>query len=232
MATYKYQQNVYEGASYGYVKYNIYPDFGSNVYVPAGTQITIEAEVFHKTVATKSFEIGITMPSLNTYKSIALNITIPKNTVKTFKVTFYMWQLNSSWSSSRVFNVNPFFVFNDAIDGLGSGQQTYWENYTTTQKIQYLAYSINPQIKEATFERYELDSSSYVKSDDGTYVYGKLLIRLAEGYTYSSISTARVYIKNENGVNLDIKYLSSSVLSSALSTNGYIENGPVICPVI
>ena len=39
MATYAYQQNMFDGASAGYVKYNISPDLGT--VVSAGTTITI-----------------------------------------------------------------------------------------------------------------------------------------------------------------------------------------------
>ena len=39
MATYAYQQNMFDGASEGYVKFNISPDLGT--VVSAGTTITI-----------------------------------------------------------------------------------------------------------------------------------------------------------------------------------------------
>lgn len=40
MATYKYQQNYYEGASAGYVKYNVTPDFGAALCVGETFEVT------------------------------------------------------------------------------------------------------------------------------------------------------------------------------------------------
>ena len=41
---YAYQQNMFDGASYGYVKYNISPDLGT--VVSPGTTITITGQAF------------------------------------------------------------------------------------------------------------------------------------------------------------------------------------------
>lgn len=41
---YSYQQNVYEGASYGYVQYNISPDIGTPI--SAGTTVTITGKAY------------------------------------------------------------------------------------------------------------------------------------------------------------------------------------------
>ena len=48
---YSYQQNVYEGASYGYVQYNISPDIGTPI--SAGTTVTITGNNY-----TITFTIG------------------------------------------------------------------------------------------------------------------------------------------------------------------------------
>lgn len=55
MATYKYQQNLFEGSSYGYVKYNITPDFGTPV--APGEMITITGQAYCKNMAVKSIEV-------------------------------------------------------------------------------------------------------------------------------------------------------------------------------
>ena len=49
---YKYQQNIWEGASYGYVKYDISPDFGTPV--SAGTTITITGQAYFKNRVNKT----------------------------------------------------------------------------------------------------------------------------------------------------------------------------------
>jgi hypothetical protein len=43
---YAYQQNMFDGASYGYVKYNISPDLGT--VVSPGTTITITGQAYFK----------------------------------------------------------------------------------------------------------------------------------------------------------------------------------------
>ena len=65
MATYNYQQNIWEGASYGYVKYNISPDLGTPV--SAGTTITIVGQAYFKNRANKSLEVST--QAGNTFRS-------------------------------------------------------------------------------------------------------------------------------------------------------------------
>ena len=55
---YAYQQNMFDGASYGYVKYNISPDLGT--VVSPGTTITITGQAYFKNRANKSVEVSTT----------------------------------------------------------------------------------------------------------------------------------------------------------------------------
>ena len=80
MATYAYQQNVFDGASYGYIKYNISPDFGK--YVPPGTRVTITGQAYFKNSAKKSIEVETT--ASGQFKYAYVNVSIPKATVTSF----------------------------------------------------------------------------------------------------------------------------------------------------
>ena len=75
------------------------------------------------------------------------------------------------------------------------------------------------------FERYSLSGSSYVKNDEGTKVLGKLAISLAEGRTVSDITIANVVVTDDAGTSQTLT-ISSSVLTAALSANGYVESSP------
>ena len=113
MADYKYQQNLFEGASYGYVKYNITPDFGTPV--APGEMITITGQAYCRNMAVKSIEVIST--ASGTYKSSYINKSISKGTTATFTITFPMWTLSSSWGSGRILSAPIEFTFWSAVDG-------------------------------------------------------------------------------------------------------------------
>ena len=72
MATYAYQQNVWEGASYGYVKYNISPAFGTPI--SAGTTVTITGQAYFKNSAKKSLTVETS--ATGTYCDAVVNVNI------------------------------------------------------------------------------------------------------------------------------------------------------------
>ena len=218
MATYAYQQNMFDGASEGYVKFNISPDLGT--VVSAGTTITITGQAYHKSRANKCIEITTTASS--TYRSAFVNVNIPKATVTNFTLKFQMWELSSDWGTSRVVNALINFTLWSGANCDGNGDGTF---NTNSQAISYLTYRISPAAKSVDFERYALSGSSYVKNDEGSYVMGKLAISLAEGRTVSDITVAQVVITDDSGSS-QTKTISSSILSAALSANGYVEASP------
>lgn len=218
MATYAYQQNVFDGASYGYIKYNISPDFGK--YVAPGTRVTITGQAYFKNSAKKSIEVETT--ASGQFKYAYVNVSIPKATVTSFTLTFKMWELSSAWGTGRVLNAPiQFTMFSGANMG-GSGDGTV---AVAAQKISYLTYSISPTIKNAEFERYSLSGSTYKKNDEGSYVLGKLAISLASGRTASDITVKKAVVSSSAGTTQTIT-LSASVLTSALSASGYSETAP------
>ena len=187
---YAYQQNMFDGASYGYVKYNISPDLGT--VVSPGTTITITGQAYFKNRANKSVEVSTTAGA--TYRSSFVNVNIPKATATTFTLRFQMWELSDAWGSSRVVSAPLNFTLWSDANADGNGDQTF---NTSGQAISYLTYRISPAAKSVDFERYALSGSSYVKNDEGSFVMGKLAISLAEGRTVSDITVAKVVITDD-----------------------------------
>ena len=209
---------MWDGASYGYVKYNISPDLGT--VVSAGTTITITGQAYFKNRANKSIEVSTQASS--SYRSSFVNINIPKATATTFTLRFQMWELSDDWGSSRVVSAPLNFTLWSQTNCDGNGDETMNPNL---QAISYLTYRISPAAKSVDFERYSLSGSTYVKNDEGTKVLGKLAISLAEGRTVSDITIAKVVVTDDAGTSQTLT-LSSSVLTAALSANGYVESSP------
>lgn len=218
MATYAYQQNVWDGASYGYVKYNISPAIGTPV--ASGTTVTITGQAYFKNSAKKSLEVETSSGS--SYQSSYVNVSIPKNTVTNFTLSFPMWKLSSDWGTARIVDAPITFTLWSGANATGNGDGTMG---VAAQKISYLTFAILPVIKAAEFERYSLSGSTYKKNDEGTYVLGKLVISLAEGRTASDLSLKKVVVTSSAGTTQTIT-LSASVLTSALTSSGYVETSP------
>ena len=218
MATYAYQQNVWEGASYGYVKYNISPAIGTPV--PAGATVTITGQAYFKNSTKKSLQVETTAGS--SFESSYVNVKIVKGTVTDFKLTFPMWQLSSDWGTARIVDAPITFTLWSGANATGNGDGTVG---VAAQKISYLTFAIIPVIKSAEFERYSLSGSTYKKNDEGSYVLGKLAISLASGRTASDITVKKAVVSSSAGTTQTIT-LSASVLSSALSSSGYVETSP------
>ena len=218
MATYAYQQNVWEGASYGYVKYNISPAFGTPI--SAGTTVTITGQAYFKNSAKKCLSVETTAGS--TFCDAFVNLNIAKATVTNFTIKFPMWALSSAWGTTRVVNAPISFTMWNGVNCGGSGDGTM---KVAAQKISYLTYRISPAAKSVVFERYALSGSTYVKNDEGSLVMGSLAISLAEGRTASDITTATVSITGNDGSSKSLT-LPQSVLTAALSPSGYVESTP------
>ena len=215
---YAYQQNIWEGASYGYVKFNISPDLGTPV--SAGTTVTITGQVYFKNRVNKSLEVFTRSSRLS--RSAYVNVNIPKATATTFTLKFQMWELSDDWGTDRVVDAPiSFTIWSDSNCG-GNGDGTI---NADGNAISYLTYRISPAAKQVEFERYALSDSSYVKNDEGTYVLGKLAISLAEGYTVSDITVAQVVITDDAGTT-QTKTIYTAILTAALSDAGYVEASP------
>ena len=219
MADYKYQQNLYEGASYGYVKYNITPDFGTPV--APGEMITITGQAYCRNMAVKSIEV--TSSSSGAYKSAYINISMAKGTATTFTIAFPMWTLSSYWGSGRLLSAPIEFTFWSAVDRSGNGDVTV---SVAGQAISYLQYRIGVTKRNVQFERYAQIGGAYQKNDEGTAVIGSLGIGISEGHSVSDITVATVKITNNGGIDTRTLNIPSNVLNAALSQNGYVESSP------
>ena len=220
MATYQYQQNVFEGATYGYVKYNITPAFGS--YISAGQTVTITGQAYFKDRANKSLSVEINNPgSGGGFRYHSININIPKATVTNFSLSFQMWDV-SSWTTARTLSIPISFSMWSAANMSGNGDGTM---AVSGQTITYLAYHIVTSVRRVSFERYALSGSTYVKNDEGTYVLGSLALSLSEGRTVSDLTVRNVRITGDDNSTQSLT-LSTAVLTYALTENGYSEAIP------
>ena len=222
MATYKYQQNVFEGASYGYVKYNITPDIGTPI--APGETVTITGQAFSKEMAMKSIEFAIHSDVYNTYKYAYVNKSISKGATGTFTIEFTMWELNPQyWGDGRVLNLSFDFTFWNSTNAEGNGTGTMTNS---AQKLTYLAYRLSVATKNAQFERYAQYGSEYRKDDEGSSVMGAFALSLPEGRTASDITVASVRITNNSSDDVQTVTIPAAVLSAALTENGYVETAP------
>lgn len=217
MATYKYQQNLFEGASYGYVKYNITPDFGT--YIAAGDTVTITGQAYFKNRANKSLQVSVS--TTGKYRDAYINKTFSKATATTFTITFPMWDL-SKWSTERFATYPITFTFWADADLEGNGDGTM---EVEGQEIGALVYKLAPAKKNVVFERYSLNSGTYRKDDEGTYVFGTLAFSINSMAKASDITVAKATVTTEDST-IATKTLSSSIITEALSETGYVETAP------
>lgn len=220
MATYKYQQNVFEGASYGYVKFNITPDIGTPI--SPGETVTITGQAFSKEMAIKSIEFAI--HATGSYRGAHVNKSISKGATGTFTIEFAMWELNPQyWGSGRVLSLPFDFTFWNTTNAEGSGIGTM---ESETHKITYLTYRLSVAAKNVQFERYAQYGSEYRKDDEGSSVMGAFALSLPEGRTASDITVASVRITNNGGDDVQTVTIPATVISAALMENGYVETAP------
>lgn len=220
MADYQYQQNVWEGASYGYVKYDIEPAFGTPV--SAGQMVKITGQAYYRSSAMKSLSVGTRASGSNRYFTIDINI--PRGQVTNFSMVFPMWTLSNAWGSTRTVAAPLDFTFWQGTNGSGSGVLT---QTVSGQGINYLTYRIDPVSRFADFERYMLIDGAYEANDEGTALIGQLQIGLAAGRDETDITIATVKVSDDTGV-VGTLALSQNLLAAALSQAGYVETIPTL----
>lgn len=218
MASYSYQQNVFEGEKYGYIKYNITPDFGTKV--TAGENITISGELFWAARAIKSLTVEAKNGKVT--KNTVYNISVSKGAKKTFSFSFPVWDMTEACAGARFVDVPITFTLWDELGGSGNGDAL---SSTTTQSISYLRYRIGVSPSNIMFERCTPAYGGYESNDEGTSVRGSFKIRISSESTINDITTAEVNIANDNGFN-KTQHLSHEVLTAALSGSGYSETEP------
>ena len=222
MATYAYQQNYYDGASAGYVKYNISPDFGTPI--APGEVVTVTGIAYCSSQANTVLEVVLCNGTTYTAKhknACSLNIKIPKGKATSFTATFEMPVLKDDiFGTDRLrYAWICFGLMKEDGDGGYSGSETV---AVDTQKVSYLAYRINPKIIGADFVRCALEGEIYKENDEGTKAFGSLSISLADGYTASDITIAKAVVTPQGGTATTIS-ISQSILAAALTADGYSE---------
>lgn len=146
MATYKYQQNFYEGSSAGYVKYNISPDFGTPVSI--GDTITISGQFYNRDSKVYGIAFEAYLPG-GFVTLFTLPIVAEKRKVTSFTYTYIADEnLIRQSAATRNYSANPYFLLYED-SGLTSGTSTMTVN---EQVISCLKYRLEPQIGAITFE--------------------------------------------------------------------------------
>lgn len=159
MAGYKYQQNFYDGASAGYVKYNITPDFGT--CLAPGETFTVTGQAFCKSHAVKA--VGVMLcadaepfSSSAGYEAAVKEVNIGKGKVGTFSVTaaFYNDIARLDASDARAFKAYLQFDLQDA-DGGSDG----------TMKAEAQCIAVLKERLAPVIERAELVGSEFVQNE-------------------------------------------------------------------
>lgn len=219
--TYAYQQNFYEGASVGYVKYNATPDLGTPV--APGETVVFTGVAYSKNYAAAQVEIQLQLESGSIGTTAVAAVSISKATVTPFSITVTMPAAKSYFPTegrTLLMNVNFSIARSD-----GSGDIL---SATTTQQIMWLRYRIHPQINQAEFYRYDInkDTLLYERRNDGLFcMCAGFRIALGTGYTLADITVARI----TTSVQRNVTAISTDILTAALTAAGYVEQtGPAL----
>lgn len=141
MATYKYQQNMFDGAAEGYVKYNITPDFGTPLTVGSVIEISglmywRDSKIYGIQLATDTFsEMGVS------------RITASKGVATAFTIRGVVTQAIANQLTQRAENVPiKFTLYGD--EALSSGSATF---PVAGQEIYVFKQIASPSVYNAIF---------------------------------------------------------------------------------
>lgn len=212
--TYAYQQNFFEGASVGYIKYNAMPDLGTPV--APGETIVFTGVVYSKNYAAAQVDVQLKLGSGSIAVTAVAAVTIPKAKVTPFEITVTMPVERTWYPTGRTLLMDIGFGVTRS-DGSGDALTA-----TTLQQAMWLRYRIGPQINQAEFYRYDIDKTTllYARRNDGLFcMCAGLKIGLAEGYTLEDITVARIITSTQRSV----INIPRDVLTAAMTTTGYVE---------
>lgn len=219
--TYAYQQNFYEGASVGYVKYNATPDLGTPI--APGETFVLSGVVYSRNYAAAQVSVQLQLETGSIATTAAAAVTIPKGTVTPFSISVTMPAERSSFpTTGRTLLMDLEFSVTRA-DSSGDALTA-----TTTQQAMWLRYRIHPQINQAEFYRYDInkDTLLYERRNDGLFcMCAGFKIALGAGYTLADITVARITTAVQRGVIT----IPTDILTAALTSAGYVEQtGPAL----
>lgn len=193
MATYKYQLNLFSGASEGYVKYNITPDLGT--YVAPGESVTVTGQAYSRDFAV----YGVVMTlftgqwGASSYRSVdaaSKAVSIAKGKVGAFSMTFTLpaGAANLDAGASRAFDAGIEFMLADSA-GLTSGSST---SANSAQKLSILKSRVAPVIGGVTFS-----DATQARTHFGAFVQGESALQVAVQTTVDAIDPAVSIAKRE-----------------------------------
>lgn len=229
MATYKYQQNVYEGSSEGYVQYNITPDFGTVLAVGETFEITGKMYAGYLKRYGVVVEAGI---ELNGYGLLVTSRELgrveqecAKGRSVTFSVTCEVTQALANLTDDRAFRPYLKFVLADAED-LYSGAGTV---SVEGQQLSALGYRLAPVVNAVT-----VNDTTEAFGYFGGAVEGKSNLSFDVDVTLDplddslSIQSA-IFVAGTNRRNIDSSKINGNVITlGALDFNGTFENWTLV----
>ncbi|MBQ3575506.1 MAG: hypothetical protein IJA26_07535, partial [Clostridia bacterium] len=146
MATYKYQQNFYEGASAGYVQYNITPDFGA-VMAPGDT-FEITGKMYCGDMKRYGVAIEASIQENGFGRELGRVVkTVSKGGSTAFSAQCTVTEALANTASERGFSAYLTFMLADAAD-FASGAYTMANE---AQKLSLVKYRLGPEISGASF---------------------------------------------------------------------------------
>ena len=216
---YKYQANAFDGASAGYIKYNISPDTGETV--APGETITVTGEAYYRDAAAGAIHMILNMASGYGYIHAVFPRAISRGVATQFTLTYTLpEEVLDRMGSGRTFVSELSFGLLWGSE-LSSGGVNF--TATTTQAITIIRYRLSPAITAAKFSRCRQTDSGWQRWDEGLYVLtDSLQARISEAASLSDVTVCRVEYADETGENIAVE------LDPAALIAGYSETEPVL----
>jgi len=224
LATYKYQQNFFDGAASGYVRYNIAPDFGTPVSV--GDVIEITGQYYDKNSISYGIECygRYTDPATGKVGNVSIGKviqTISKARVASFAITYVIDEefFNKYGTTERNFTAVLNFTIFERSDLLGGTSPMA----DSAHALNCLKYRLPPEITDASFA----DSTGAVAHFGGA-VQGKSMLSVNSTFITDpldstvEITDARVYFNDAEQPNTTFAISEDNVLTVTIGAlNSY-----------
>ena len=214
--SYKYQQNDYDGASVGYVQYNISPDFGRPV--APGEKIVVTGRAWHKRYAHKSIEFGLSVGGATLL--MVVNKSIPKGKLTKFSFTYTVpAEAAEAIGSARTANAGMRFALYRGADGTGTGDLM---RTVAAQQVCLLKYRLKPVFTAAKFLRCrQAEDESWEAYDEGTSILiQRLQLSISAAASAADVTICRLEYEDEEGEAHAFDLSATALLA------GYAESAP------
>ena len=215
MAGYSYQQNDYDGASAGYVRYSVSPDL--NRTVAPGEVITITGEAYHRQYAHACVELAVTVNGYVYYARV--NQSIPAGRATAFSLSFPVTQaMAARISQGRTAPAELAFTLWRGENGSGTGDVMF---ASAVQRLILLKYRLNPVIAEAKFTRCRQGDAGWEKHNEGMFALAEVLrVSIASEASAADMTVHQLEYEDGEGGTHAVELLPAALLS------GYAEAEP------